>query len=249
MSAAWKYRRSTSLLFAAVGITLGTLTGLAVAILSTSAGATGLSIVSANSNSSGFIPYAASSSTLQAPSTGPAHDGEGRKYAADADHRSASGVAEAFPLGNVEHSNRSRFIPSRVPTRRKPTRNLAAYREHHPAKLVSHSRVKSTLDLQANAFNAAPVPMNLMVEQLNLDQVARPSNSYIEGDITVVDFDAAAGTIETSDGRTFVVGVTVTASNAASWREFRSNVHYRCSQTGSCSLSRAGAVAPNARLI
>ncbi len=84
---------------------------------------------------------------------------------------------------------------------------------------------------------------------MNLKDEIKYSNFYIEGDLTVVDYDATAGTIETSDGRTFVVGVTVAASNAAPWGEYRSNLHYRCSRNGSCALSRAGAVAPNARLI
>jgi hypothetical protein len=86
-------------------------------------------------------------------------------------------------------------------------------------------------------------------EQQNIKNKEKSSSFYIEGDLNVVDYDATAGTIETSDGRIFVVGTTIAASNATPWGEYRSNLHYRCSRTGSCALSRAGAIAPNARLI
>jgi hypothetical protein len=66
----------------------------------------------------------------------------------------------------------------------------------------------------------------------------------VEGDVTVVDYDASLGTIETHEGKTFVIGRTA----AESWQDYRANVHYRCDQSGTCTLMRAGLVVPNARL-
>jgi hypothetical protein len=77
----------------------------------------------------------------------------------------------------------------------------------------------------------------------------KPLTFYSEGDATVVSYDASDDTITTDDGRTFVIGATVTASHAISWQDYRANVHYRCDQNGNCSLMRTGVVALNARLL
>jgi hypothetical protein len=84
---------------------------------------------------------------------------------------------------------------------------------------------------------------------MSLDGGAKPSAFYTEGDITVADYDAKAGTISTSDGRTFLIGLTVATSSASSWEEYRAHVHYKCGQNGICTLNRHGAIAPEARLI
>jgi hypothetical protein len=74
------------------------------------------------------------------------------------------------------------------------------------------------------------------------------TKTFMEGDATVAEFDNASGRIETVEGKSFVVGRSYLSGNAVSWQDFRANVHYRCDQTGSCSLFRSGAVAPEARL-
>jgi len=70
----------------------------------------------------------------------------------------------------------------------------------------------------------------------------------VEGDVTVVDFDASEGTIETHEGKKFVIGSNMAQNNAIPWEDYRSHVHYRCDQAGSCTLMRAGVLVPNARL-
>ncbi len=82
-----------------------------------------------------------------------------------------------------------------------------------------------------------------------LDGSFKPLTFYSEGDATVVSYDAAGDTITTDDGRTFAIGTTVSASNAVSWQDYRSNVHYRCDQNGNCSLVRTGVIALNAKLL
>lgn len=82
-----------------------------------------------------------------------------------------------------------------------------------------------------------------------LDSGFKPLSFYSEGDATVVSYDAAGDTITTDDGKTFEIGATVNESHAQSWQEYRSNVHYRCDQNGSCSLVRIGVIALNARLM
>ena len=98
---------------------------------------------------------------------------------------------------------------------------------------------------------APPAVLSLSGASLpaGLDAGFKPLNFYSEGDATVVGYNAADGTIQTDDGRTFVIGETVSASNAISWQDYRSNVHYRCNQNGSCSLVRTGVIALNAKLL
>jgi hypothetical protein len=84
--------------------------------------------------------------------------------------------------------------------------------------------------------------------QLSLEAPA-PASLYTEGVLTVSDYSESTRTIQTSDGRTFVLGTTVAAGNATPWETYRSDVHYRCDQNGSCVLMRAGVVAPDAKLI
>ena len=93
---------------------------------------------------------------------------------------------------------------------------------------------------------ALPIPS---VVPVNLDEQVTPAMFFSEGDATVVDYDGSLDTILTSDGKTFVVGPTVAMSTAASWDDFRDNVHYRCDQGGKCTLSRNGVIALSARQI
>ena len=72
---------------------------------------------------------------------------------------------------------------------------------------------------------------------------------FSEGDATVADFDTSNGRLETYDGRTFVISNTRVAGNVQSWQDYRADVHYRCDQSGNCTLMRSGVVVPNARLL
>ena len=113
-----------------------------------------------------------------------------------------------------------------APTALDPTPSSLAQSSLAPSSLAQSSLAPSSLD-------GAPKPVSL----------------YSEGDVTVAGYDAASGTIQASDGATFVLGTTVAASYATSWSEYHSGVHYRCDQAGSCVLTRAGVVAPKARLV
>lgn len=142
-------------------------------------------------------------------------------------------------------------------------RELTAQREAAKAKLaaapVVHHHASLTL-ASASSPNAPPVKLASLdlqtagpvptVEPVSLDDEVTPAAIfYSEGDASVVDYDATLDTIATSDGRTFVIGPTVAMSSAASWNDYRSNVHYRCDQGGKCTLTRSGVVALSAKQI
>jgi hypothetical protein len=249
-----KNRLAAPALFAALGITLGTLTGLAVAIFSAPAGATAISVVLANAESTSLGHDTVYGPTQQAHLTVLAQVARAGKCATDAGHlaanRAATGTPKAVRVSDVAHSTSSQLSSGKAPAGGKAPAPRVAFRAHHRTRRANtHLLMNPVLIVTVNDSHAGQPLLIEADEPLNLKNEIKSSNFYIEGDLNVVDYDATAGTIETSDGRTFVVGITVAASNAAPWGEYRSSLHYRCSRTGSCALSRAGAIAPNARLI
>lgn len=111
--------------------------------------------------------------------------------------------------------------------------------------VVAKLAVPAAVQTQTPDAPSAP----LATYTLGLDNGVKAQLFYSEGDATVVGYTAAGDTIQTDDGRTFVVGTTVSVSSAASWDDYRANVHYRCDQNGHCTLTRSGVIALNAKLI
>lgn len=241
------------LLCGAMGVSLGTVIGVSAAFLTAPAGATATSSDSAldstvgtelgvtpgtttgaeeNSHPAAFVPVVA---VIRQPT-------------ADAGRPATGGVGTGYlPTNRTVKANPSPAV--RATQDKKP-----AIKRHPKLRFVGAHRLsvkhvaKPSLE-QALAGDPEVTPITLNDAQMSLDNDAKPSGFYSEGDLTVADYDATAGTIQTDDGRTFALGNTVSASNATPWENYRSNVHYRCGQDGSCLLVRAGVIASNARLI
>jgi hypothetical protein len=265
-------RVGIALLYAAIGVALGTMTGTGVAAVSLQPGGVAgwahrLSVPN--------LKYA--HSAPQSQNLAVAHVNPSSQKAAIPSHvapeASASvetKVALASPVPTpVKHTSLlARVIPSSVV---EASVDMAAVHAmtspvHHDvvhanlavASSVPHQvilrhaasimkPVAATVKLASiRAPAAAPAPS---VMPVSLDEEVTPVAYYSEGDATVVDYDATLDTILTNDGRTFVVGATVAMSSASSWSDYRSNVHYRCDQGGKCTITRGGVVALNAKLI
>jgi hypothetical protein len=80
------------------------------------------------------------------------------------------------------------------------------------------------------------------------DNASKPAPMMIEGDLTVADFNASTGTVETREGRNFSVNQAGSDGNTLAWQDYAGNVHYRCTQAGSCMLKGSG-VAASATMI
>jgi len=70
----------------------------------------------------------------------------------------------------------------------------------------------------------------------------------VEGDDAIVDFDLSSGVIETRDNKTFFAGKSIGMSLDSRWLDYPVNIHYRCDQSSTCTLTHAGAGALRARL-
>lgn len=75
---------------------------------------------------------------------------------------------------------------------------------------------------------------------------AGPFYLGIEGDVTVADYDAGTGAIQTYEGSNFLLA-KASEPGAIPWQDFPFNVHYRCDGSGNCTLVHHGATA-SARL-
>ncbi len=69
----------------------------------------------------------------------------------------------------------------------------------------------------------------------------------VEGTMTVSNYDSPAATIETYEGESFTLDKPANDTTAVSWLEYPADVHYRCDQSGNCTLIHAGVVENNAR--
>ena len=75
---------------------------------------------------------------------------------------------------------------------------------------------------------------------------AGPFFMGIEGDATVANYDAGSGAIQTYEGSNFLLA-KATEPSAIPWQDCPFNVHFRCDETGNCTLIHHGAIA-SARL-
>lgn len=184
-----------------------------------------------------------------------------------------SGHPQILNLSPIDHPApvvHAQFIkpsPSVVPVPSPvPTIEIATTEPVHIINLQPIQKSDSVTSAPAPAVSplaAAPVATPARPQPPASPSAALPSASlstgldsgfkalafYSEGDATVVSYDAAGDTITTDDGRTFVIGATVSVSHALSWQDYRANVHYRCDQSGNCSLVRTGVIALNAKLL
>jgi len=72
----------------------------------------------------------------------------------------------------------------------------------------------------------------------------------IEGDDVIVGDNPSRGTVETSGGRVFFLGVAGMHSRTAQWQVFPATIHFRCDKNGSCVLTRPNShVSLQARLL
>lgn len=112
------------------------------------------------------------------------------------------------------------------------------------------SVLKSNGDLSAKGqptvvADAASTAKSALSIEIATAQGAAPA-FMIEGDATVADYDATTGLVETHEGKSFSIGSS--AGVNSSWDDYSGHVHYRCDKGGNCTLSRAGVVVPNARM-
>jgi hypothetical protein len=255
---------------ALIGVSLGSATGISLAIVSTPADAVitlndlrqihfigNEAPVKASTNSSASVsasPSASSSAVQHALPSAPVQTVATASQSATVNNAvgaagSASDERSTISAVKMQHLPATQPGPGKIPVVDDNDAPIhpASPIESRPAKPAVHPITKTPRVLLASISDDQSAPSS--DGPMSLEGDAKPPTFYSEGDLTIADYDAAKGTIETLDGQTFVLGLTISSTDATGWEDYRSSVHYRCSQDGSCTLTRLGVVAPNARLI
>jgi hypothetical protein len=105
----------------------------------------------------------------------------------------------------------------------------------------SHKTAKRRPYISPNPPSAPDEPSALQLA--TAAAAAGPFFLGIQGDATVANYDATSGTIQTYEGETYILAKAASESNAISWQDYPINVHYRCDETGNCTLFHGGASA------
>lgn len=230
-------RMAVPMLFAAMGVSMGTLAGVATAFVSVPTA----SAASVDDSSSGTVQMAA----FATPGD-PVRDSSSKS----SDSAAAQPVVEdsqAHRATQMEQAPGAERARSKTQSIDKSATPEASPSETRPAKHLAHPVNRPFRTEMANEPEVAPIEMD--ADQSIPVEEAKSSAFVSEGDLTVADYNPDQGTIETSDGRTFELGETVSMGQTVAWDQYRSNVHYRCEQDGSCTLQRAGVVTINSRQI
>jgi hypothetical protein len=138
-----------------------------------------------------------------------------------------------------------------------PTEVSPAVPTHHAthkasARLHLSTMFRRSLRHRTSKFNKMPQiadqPQTSETAKTVVLVAAQPASFMIEGDVTVADYDALAGMIETREGKTFTVAKAMDESSGIPWADSLSSVHYRCDQSGNCTLFHGGWSVSNARM-
>ncbi len=250
-------RFALPLLYAAMGLSIGTVLGITAGVLTTPVSASVASDDSSPASAAG-TEFAASPSVspdpkanLQSAAVVPVAT-ETSKPASNpiqtTVNQTPASATPAIPAVKAGHSAAAQTTPDPAPaTEKSPAHQLTPPAEQHRAKRFGYPITHSVRPSVASALEG---PQTLADDEpMDLGDDVKAPMLYTEGDFTVADYNAQSGTIETSDGRTIAIGSTVSASGATSWDDYRSDVHYRCGQDGSCTLTRSGVIALNARIV
>ncbi|HVN93657.1 MAG TPA: hypothetical protein VMT38_08175 [Terracidiphilus sp.] len=252
----------------AIGVSVGSATGLTLALVNASRSVVTASSDSFEADNTATAQPAMNSSAPTASLAMSSKPAVATQSATDVPMaipeapaaNSVSKTTDARQLANVTpaatkpepaaESSRNEIALNKTPDALKPATLKMNGKDFPVVRPAAGVKTPAAAKIEAQAPAAIPMEAETSLNPMELSMDApAPAKLYTEGDLTVEDFNASTGTVETSDGKTFVLGTTVASANAATWESYRSEVHYRCDQNGSCMLMRAGVVAPDARLI
>lgn len=127
-------------------------------------------------------------------------------------------------------------------------RKSSAAHRRHGARKASLTRISFNPRRSRPSFRIAPAPAPFTASLETRQAEPLTVSFFMEGDATVADFDSSSGMIQTDEGKTFIIGTPAGVSDGGPWQDYHRNVHYRCDQSGNCTISGAGVVVSNAKL-
>ena len=155
---------------------------------------------------------------------------EGREETSAPEMQAAAPVtaAQNAPVAHFTHVSRKSLFSNVLRARRR----------------ASIRRIAAVAAVELASAELSPAK----IAETPVETVKPAAYTMVEGDLTVADFDATTGIVETREGRNFSLNTTVSANGAATFVDYMGNVHYKCDLGGNCTLFHSGVVVPNAKL-
>jgi hypothetical protein len=154
-------------------------------------------------------------------------------------------------LNQVEDQKKLSTAPVllRKVTQAPDAKAVQAEKKHHSFRLWPFKKIsgKETASRRPDIRPAAPSAPAVALEppaSLQEADAAPAKPSYfigVEGEATVASYDGTEGRIETYEGDNFVLDKSTVETSSIRWDDFPFNVHYRCDETGVCTLQHRGA--------
>jgi len=85
-------------------------------------------------------------------------------------------------------------------------------------------------------------------KRLPYKSVPQPETFLMAGDDSIVEYDTAAGSIETRTGKIFSIDKTGTAARVIAGYDLPVRIHYSCDQNAACTLTQGSSMAVHAHL-
>ncbi len=122
--------------------------------------------------------------------------------------------------------------------------------EHHPltASLQSPTPSGPKSVTPPSAPAVAPVTQPVPPQLAETASAPQPFQFAVEGDDEIVDVDASQRSIQTTAGKVFLVREQLAAADGDGVLDELANIHYRCDQSASCTLSLSDATVLHATL-
>ena len=131
-----------------------------------------------------------------------------------------------------------------------PIRKLVGGRTFLSGRRKGHGRHRLHAHLRATILTKAAIAAKIAPPKTTSPKLVDadlPFVFMVEGNVTVANFDALAGTIDTYEGEAFSLDRTVSQNSTISWLDYPPDIHYRCDQSWKCTLIHDGVVIVNAR--
>jgi hypothetical protein len=108
-----------------------------------------------------------------------------------------------------------------------------------------HGSLKAALPAELPVLD--PVSRPKLAEAPAPKPVQAPFFFSVEGSVSVANYDASTGIVDTYEGETFALDKKASEGVTVSWLEYPADVHYRCDQFWNCTLFHAGVLVVNAK--
>ena len=206
----------------------GMMIGLALALV---AGRT-----RASAAPSSLAPQASAPMNMQAPSMAPADPSNAAIREGSGAPLGSQSVRSHSSIGTAQRGMRANGRPALRRAGLRRTRSLHSFFDWQ--KNAREHKAKRRPYVSPNAAPAAVEPT-----ALQLATAAAASGPFfvgVQGDATVASYDAAAGTVRTYEGASYVLAKTSGENGAIAWDNYPFNIHYRCDEMGNCTLSHGG---------